>query len=302
MALFRIVGGKTEKLAPVKVRREREVQRLFEQNLDELLEITFLASEHPTSFGGRIDKLGIDRSGAPVIIEYKRGQNDNVINQGLSYLRWLLDHRSDFEALVQRTKRTIAVDWSSPRVLCIAESFSRFDLDTAAVLPMRIELLRYRWHVGDLLLLEPEVQRVALTDERVGGGRRVHPVRPRIVPEYRIADHLARTNTLTRKLYEALREQILSLDDSIVEEPKAKYIAYKLTTNIIDVVVQRDALKVFLNVPSGALEDPEGLARDLTKPKRIGHWGNGDYEVRMTNEEQLDDITALIVQSYERNR
>ncbi|PIS41269.1 MAG: hypothetical protein COT25_04030 [Candidatus Kerfeldbacteria bacterium CG08_land_8_20_14_0_20_42_7] len=52
-----------------------------------ILNINFLASEYSMSFGGRIDSFGIDKNGSPVIVEYKRNQNDNVINQGLSYLR-----------------------------------------------------------------------------------------------------------------------------------------------------------------------------------------------------------------------
>ena len=99
MALFKIQNNKVKKLLTTKLSREKNLQSLFEENLEEILNITFLASEYSTSFGGRIDTLGIDKNGAPVIIEYKKNQNDNVINQGLSYLRWLLDHKADFEML-----------------------------------------------------------------------------------------------------------------------------------------------------------------------------------------------------------
>ena len=62
-------------------------QGLIEKHLDELLGIKFLASEYSTGkiYGGRIDTLGIDENGCPVIIEYKRALNENVINQGLFY-------------------------------------------------------------------------------------------------------------------------------------------------------------------------------------------------------------------------
>jgi len=104
MAIFSIQNGNLKKIPPIKVGLERDIQKIFEENLDEVLNITFLASEYSTSFGGRIDSLGIDNNGSPVVIEYKRSQNDNVINQGLSYLRWLLDHKADFEVLVQKSK------------------------------------------------------------------------------------------------------------------------------------------------------------------------------------------------------
>ena len=97
--LFSIKNQSAQKIPPIKVGLERDIQKLFEKNLEAILDIKFLASEYSTSFGGRIDTLGIDNNGSPVIIEYKRGQNDSVINQGLSYLRWLLDHKEKFEAL-----------------------------------------------------------------------------------------------------------------------------------------------------------------------------------------------------------
>ena len=102
------------------------------------MNIVFLEHEYPTSFGGRIDTIGIDKNGSPCIIEYKKNQNDNVINQGLSYLRWLLDHKADFEILCRAKKVAIEIDWNSPRVICIAESYNKFDADTADILPINI--------------------------------------------------------------------------------------------------------------------------------------------------------------------
>jgi RecB family endonuclease NucS len=59
------------------------------------------ASEYITTNKGRIDSLGLDENNCPVIIEYKRHANQNVINQGLFYLNWLLDHKGDLEVVVR---------------------------------------------------------------------------------------------------------------------------------------------------------------------------------------------------------
>ncbi|MCL7466845.1 hypothetical protein MXB90_17640, partial [Phaeovulum sp. NW3] len=67
--------------------------------------------------------MTIDENGSPVIIEYKRTSSENVINQGLFYLDWLMDHRGDFEVLVMKTLGTEAantIDWTAPRLICIA--------------------------------------------------------------------------------------------------------------------------------------------------------------------------------------
>ncbi|OHA18219.1 MAG: transporter [Candidatus Taylorbacteria bacterium RIFCSPHIGHO2_01_FULL_46_22b] len=303
MAIFFTKNETAKKIPPVKVGLEKDVQKLFEKNLEEILNIKFLATEYSTSFGGRIDSLGIDNNGSPVIIEYKKGQNDSVINQGLSYLRWLLDHKADFEALVRKMNIDADIDWASPRVICVAESYNKFDLDTADLLPMNIELLRYQLYENNILLVEPEVQRkvkISTSEVFERGEKQKREFKDHI--HYTVADHLKSASPKLQEIFSMLKEQISALDESIIEEAKAKYIAYKLTTNFCDVVILRDALKIFLNIPSGELDDPDTIARDLTKPKPIGHWGNGDYEVKLEREEDIPKIMSLIKQSYTYNK
>jgi len=303
MALFLINNESVKKISTNKPPKESNVQKLFEENLNEILNITFLASEHSTSFGGRIDTLGIDNNGSPVIIEYKLSQNDNVINQGLSYLHWLLDHKAEFEALVHRANIDIEIDWASPRVICVAESYNKFDLDTADLLPIDIELLRYQLYDKDILLVESSAQRkvkIATSEVFNKGEKQKRVFREKI--QYTVDDHLKSATDSIRELFAEIKEKITGLDESIIEEAKAKYIAYKLTTNFVDVVILKDSLKLFLNVPSGQLNDLQNLARDLTKPKSIGHWGNGDYEVKLERKEDVDAVMELIKQSYEYNK
>jgi len=304
MALFKIHNSAVKKIVARELDLERNLQKLFENNLEEILDIIFLAHEYSTSFGGRIDTLGIDKNGSPCIIEYKKNQNDNVINQGLSYLRWLLDHKADFEILCQSKKMSIKIEWDSPRVICIAESYNKFDLDTADILPINVELLRYRIYDDEILYLEPEnYQKVRIsTSGIVKKSKQGKEKMERLQKTYSVDDHLAGIDKQTVVLFQALREKILSLDESIIEEAKAKYIAYKISTNFTDIVVEQCGLKIFLNVKSGQLNDPQKLARDLTQPKPIGHWGNGDYEVKLKKDSELEAVFALIKQSYDLNK
>jgi predicted transport protein len=304
MALFKINNSIAKKIIAKDLDLEKNLQSLFEQNLEELLNIVFLAHEYSTSFGGRIDSLGMDKNGSPCIIEYKKNQNDNVINQGLSYLRWLLDHKADFEMLCQNKKVDVEIDWDSPRVICIAESYSKFDLDTADILPINIELLRYRIYDENILFLEPEnYQKVKIATSGIIKKAKMQKTKDaQLQKVYSVEDHLSGINKETLDLFQDLREKILSLDQNIIEEAKAKYIAYKTSTNFVDVVVKQYGLKIFLNVKSGQLNDPQKIARDLTKPKLIGHWGNGDYEIKVEDVDKAGAVFALIKQSYDFNR
>ena len=100
--LFHLGAGNVEELAGRSVGLEKSLQTTMENQLETFLGVRFLASEYGTgkTHGGRIDTLGIDENGCPVIIEYKRALNENVINQGLFYLDWLLDHKAEFKWLV----------------------------------------------------------------------------------------------------------------------------------------------------------------------------------------------------------
>src|SRR5690242_8943796 len=99
--LFRVINGSAQELQGTSIAIEKTLQTLIEQHLEVFLGVRFLVSEYSTgkTHGGRIDTLGIDENGSPIIIEYKRALNENVINQGLFYLDWLMDHKGEFELL-----------------------------------------------------------------------------------------------------------------------------------------------------------------------------------------------------------
>ncbi|WP_396779419.1 hypothetical protein [Microbispora sp. H10830] len=159
LKLFRIQDGKAAELKGNAFAVEVSLQRLIENNMETLFGVRFLETEYSTGtkHRGRIDSLGIDENGSPVIFEYKRASNENVISQGLFYLDWLLDHRGEFELLVMRKLGVQAaeeIDWSNPRLVCVAGDFNRYD--EHAIMPMNrsIELIRYRDFDSELLALE----------------------------------------------------------------------------------------------------------------------------------------------------
>ena len=104
LKLFKLNNDKVEELTAVSFTLEKPLQTLVEHNLEEIFGIKFLATEYSTGreHRGRIDTLGVDEDNCPVIIEYKRSESENVINQGLFYLDWLMDHKAAFELLVMK--------------------------------------------------------------------------------------------------------------------------------------------------------------------------------------------------------
>ena len=115
---------------------------------------------------------------------------------------------------------------------------------------------------------------------------------------YSLADfHQLETGTLSRSLFEHLRNEVLILDDSITEEVLKRYIAFKAETNFVDVIPQKNRLLLILNIPFHELVDEKGIARDVSG---IGRWGNGEAEVKFTDIAELPYIMGLIRQAFEK--
>lgn len=156
MLFRRGAGGRDVELAGTTVALEVELQRRVEAGLEAMLGVRFLASEYPTGpwHRGRIDTLGLDENGSPVVIEYKKGSDRGVLSQAVSYLSWLDSARHEVEALVRKVlglEAAESIDWRRPRMVCIAAGFSHHDRVAVQRLPERIDLVRYRIVKGDLL-------------------------------------------------------------------------------------------------------------------------------------------------------
>ena len=115
--------------------------------------------------------------------------------------------------------------------------------------------------------------------------------------EYSIDSYKYLHETKIRNLFEKLRNEILSLDPEITEEYLKLYIAYKLETNIIDVVPQKDKLKLYINIRFGELHDSKGLCRNVSQ---TGHWGNGDVELFLSSVDEIDYVISLVRQAIEK--
>jgi predicted transport protein len=111
-------------------------------------------------------------------------------------------------------------------------------------------------------------------------------------------DHFEHLNGDILELFEALRKRILNLDSSVRQEIKKNYIAYKTTTNFVDIVPQKSRLRLSLNMRFDEINDPEGKCNDVTDK---GRWGNGDIEVGISSMDEIEYILFLIRQSFEKH-
>jgi predicted transport protein len=294
--LFSVANGQAQELAGSAVAVERSLQSLIEANLEPILGVRFVASEHSTGkvHGGRIDTLGLDENGSPVIIEYKRASNENVINQGLFYLDWLLDHQGEFTLLAMKAlgkEVSETIDWSTPRLLCIAGDFTKYDEHAVTQIGRNIELYRYRSYDG-LLILELINQSATSVVPVTGGTHKP------MATYTTVTQHLANASADLKALYESLDAFLMTLGDDVVLKTNRYYLAYRRIQNFacVEIHNQIGQLLVYLKVDPEDVALEDGFTRDV---RNIGHYGTGDLEVRIESTEDLERAKALIQLSYE---
>ncbi|GGT68186.1 transporter [Streptomyces atratus] len=269
---------------------EADVQRLVEAYMETLLGVRFLASEYGTGpvHGGRIDSLGLDENGSPVIVEYKRSTDAGVIHQGLFYLSWMVDHRSEFEHLVRdRLGLTAAsqVLWSGPRLICVAGDFTRYDVHAVREHRRSVDLVRYRFFGKDLLGLETVASVTGRTSTTKQVRRRAVEAPPVCGQDGALAE-----------LSAAVDERLLGLGDGVNRVQRKQYAAYQKLRNFACVCPpQKTKLLVYLKADPKQVGLVPGFTRDVTG---LGHHGTGDLEVQLRTEWDLERAQDLFRASY----
>jgi predicted transport protein len=302
--LFRLGGAKdlAVELEGTSVAVEKSLQILIERHLKTFLGVEFLATEYGTGpkHGGRIDTLGIDENGCPVIIEYKRSLNENVINQGLYYLDWLMDHKAEFKLLVlEKLGRQVAdeIEWGGPRLLCIAGDFTKYDAHAVSQINRNIELIRYKRYGDELLLLElvNAVRAANVSEELEKGGDQETASKNYYKT---VSQLLADCNPKLRDLFEALKAFLISLGDDVQLAELRYYFAFKRIKNFACVQAHPkvNLLLVWLKLDPANIALEEGFTRDVSG---IGHQGTGDVELTLRTPEDLERAKPLLLKSYE---
>ena len=282
---------------------EKDLQTLTENNLEKIFELQLVKSEFALQ-KFRIDTLTYDKeANAFVIIEYKRSKNFSVIDQGYAYLSLMLNNKSDFilefnENLNNTLKRN-DVDWSQSRVIFVSPTFTPYQREAINFKDLPIELWQVKRYENQTVSFEQIIK--SNSEESINtiskSNQTIRSV-TREIKVYSEQEHLQNISDEVRELYAKVKMAILDLD-TIEIKPKKKYIAFICGKNVIDIHPQRKALKMWINMRIGELEDPKQLARDVSN---TGHWGNGDYEIRITSDNDLPYILSLIRQSINKNK
>jgi len=290
MAIFKILKNKAQQvgLNPDGFGSEFELRDLFAENLEAILGVRFLAKEYPTT-DGRIDTLGLDESNSPVIIEYKWKENEEVLAQGLFYLDWLLKNKKHFELLVEREMgRTVKVSWDHPRVILIAQGFSRY-VQAAVQTQKNVELKSYGYYGKDTLHIENAFTPKIL--QREASRRELRA--PLTEDSYGLEFHLSSLDKDVRKKTEELRELLLLLPDVEEVTEQKSGITYKTTKSFTRFEFKKTWVQILIR-DSSYKSDTDKLVKDVTS-YRWGFLGMLKFKA----DSDVEYVYRLLKDSYE---
>ena len=290
--LFR-VGAKVEELKSSAVDLEKKLQTLIERNMEKFFNVKFLASEYIIP-EGRMDSIGIDENNAPVIFEYKRSKDENVISQGLFYMAWLMEHKDSFVVLTQERlhKKKEDIAWDGARVICVANDFTKFDQGAIKQMNANISLYRYRMFGADLLYLE------RIDEHDVSKKRRSERGATSSSSQQTFSTKLASASGDIREIYENTENFIMSLGDDITQTSLKHYTAFRKSSNFVCAEVFASHVILHLKLDPKKFPFEKGFSRDVTK---IGHYGTGNVQLRLKTISDFEKAKPFIRRAYDAN-
>jgi len=290
MPLYKFLpDGKTlQKVDRNEFANEEELHSLVENNLTTVLGVRLIAGEYPVP-NGRIDTLGLDENGIPVVIEYKWKKDLSAIIQGLFYLDWVLQNKRPFESIVKdKLGKDVNVNWSTqPRLMVIAQDFDLKELAATNQVRPSIELIRYSLYEGLFTIDGVNVLESRSTPRGIQELEDDGPT---------VEDVIKHANPDVGQLFLELRDQILALSESVWEKVFPRYCDYRTISTFASVNVQKSRLKIFIKMGDKPINDP----RSISKPVPAS-WGYGYMNTQffLTKREDIDYALTLITQAYE---
>ena len=300
MTLYAINNATLKEVHEKPFKLERDIQALFEQNLKEVMALTLVRSEF-TIKNRRIDTLAFDEATkAFIIVEYKRDKNISVIDQGFTYLGLMLENKADFiveynEQLKQNLKRD-QVDWSQTRVVFVSPSFTDFQVEATNFKDIAIELWEVKQYANSTVAIKQ--LKKSKSAESIKPLAQQNKDLKKVIDEIKVYTedhHVDAVSPEMAELYEKFRNAILNLADGIDLVPQKFYLAFKRDkSNLACMELQKKRIKIWIGAKAGKLDDPKGLAIDVST---TGHYGTGDYEVRVDSDADLEYVMSLIKQA-----
>ena len=312
MDLYKVKRNTLETIEREPFKLEKDIQTIVENNIEVLFGLQLIQSEFVLG-EFRLDSLCYDKSNnSVVIIEYKKGKSYSVIDQGFSYLSNLLDNKSEIILEIQdlfgRRLKKGEIDWTNSKIIFISPLFSTYQKESINFQDLPIELYEITKFDNKSIGLNNIIGRTnSPSIKEMKKGSQIDKV-SRVIKKWTEQDHIIgwkdksytypKSSEQTVELYFKYKSTILeTFEGSEIRFTKGYIVFQDGKNHFVDMYLGKDHILVWINMKKGELNDGRKLFRDVSN---IGHWGNGDYEIRVKNEDNFEYILSCIRQSYEK--
>jgi len=300
MPLYQIDANNLKPIKKTEFKYERDLQKLTENNLEEVFNLKFVASEFQLD-NLRIDTLAFnEETNSFVIIEHKKSKNYSVIDQGYSYLSLLLNNKAEFVLKYNQKFNTNYgkedIDFTQSKIMFIVPNYTTYQLKSIEFNDLAFELWRVAKYSNNTVLYDKlNISENKASIKEVKTTNKKEDVNKEII---KYTEEMCFNNKPDniKELYENLKERILNEFEDIEIVATKLYIVFKTSNKIIiSIEAFKGQLKGWINLKNTKLIDPFNKTRDVSN---IGHHGIGDYEMKIANDEDIDYFISLFKQAY----
>lgn len=316
MRLFKIQKNAFTEIYQSPFKLEQEIQSLIESNVTSIFEYLFIKSEF-TVGKYRVDTLCFnEEENSFVLIEYKKGKNYSVIDQGYTYLQLLLNNKSTFTLLLSQYYNKVLkekdIDWSQSKIIFISPSFNSYQRDSVNFKDLPFELWEIKKFEDGTVTLDQHHASSNISVNTIANPTKTKtdnlPVKESEL-SCAFDELLEKSSTEIKNLWNIVSEALLQLDDVVLKLNK-KHVTLKFERFAICYI---DLLKneIKLQIERGS-ESPNGIKTknffSIDDPKQIvseqeWSWRSGTkgyrYTLRIDTTSDIDYIMFLIKQKYQ---
>ena len=230
---------------------EKQIEDLIEANLENIFQIKFIASQFKIG-RARIDTIGMDENNFPVIIEYKKDRAVDIFDQGLFYVDTLLQHKADFQLLIQNKigeKESKKINWSGTRLIFIAAEYGPYSGYGARRCGYDTTLYKYTTYEDNSISLqivnpdrefEDTIKKTSISKTCVASDSTA----TKVIKLAKTYSRLVDTDWKYHNLFNALCTYTLSLGDDIERKDTTEYVVFRKMYNLFGVTGYDDRMKV----------------------------------------------------------
>lgn len=270
--------------------------------MEAIFKIRYIKDEHITDKHGRIETIGLDESNRPVIIEYKKTKEKGQLVQANRYMTWIRQNPDSFELLAKKNlgNNISPIDFSNPRIICLAQEYS-ID-DKCLALALCAELWKYRVYKNNMLMIirEEEPEQLIKSSQ---GKTTIEKIKRQPQTPKTVEQHLQGASVELKQLFNVLDERIMGISSEVERYTTRAVIIYKTSLTFAALAIQKrkDGIRCLLRTEHDKINDPKNLTTKI--PKTHGY-GNITRQVFVnpkdidSNKYKMDDVLDLLEQSY----